>query len=500
MKIHGMPDFEIHDEIVRRIGRLADALGLEVYLVGGAVRDGLMRRRSKDIDITVVGDGIRFGRRVHEELRTSVPVEFDRFGTSRLMADGIEIEFVGTRKETYEEDSRKPTVAEGSIDDDLLRRDFTVNAMAVRLNARGFGELLDPFDGQGDIERRLLRTPVDPLVTFTEDPLRMIRAFRFASQLDFRIDPDVLVAVRQLNERILIVSMERIRDEFLKILASPKPSIGLAPMMENGLIAHFFPELHALAGVDQRSIEYPDGVKNFHHKDVFYHTLRVVDNLAKVSDSLWLRMSALLHDIAKPQTKYFHPETGWTFHGHAEIGARRVKRIFRVMKLPFEAVHFVEKMVALHLRPIALVNEGVTDSAIRRLLFDAGEDIDDLIMLCRADITSKNPRLVERYLRNYENLVLKMKDVEDKDKLRTWQPPLRGEEIMQICGIPSGIMVGIIKTRIEDAILDGLIPNERHAAEEFLLSIKDEVLKQPAIKKDQPLRGRLKSLPEGLQP
>ncbi|MDT8323868.1 MAG: HD domain-containing protein, partial [Bacteroidota bacterium] len=390
-------------------------------------------------------------------------------------------------------------VTVGSMEDDLRRRDFTVNAMAASLLPDSFGALIDPFGGRRDLAHRLLRTPLDPSATFSDDPLRMMRAFRFAAQLDFRLDEAVLQAVRSMKERIAIVSAERVRDEFLKILGTDLPSRGFAPMQESGLMEYVFPEFHTLAGVDQRSIEYPDGVRNFHHKDVFYHTLKVLDNLCGVSDNIWLRFSAILHDIAKPRTKEFVRGTGWTFHGHPEVGARMVKPIFRRMKLPMDPVPFVRKMVLLHLRPIALINEEVTDTAMRRLLFDAGEDLDELLRLCRSDITSKNPKLVKRYLRNYDHLVARLEEVEERDRLRTWQPPLDGETIMEECGIEPGIAVGILKTRIEDAVLDGIIPNDHDAALRYLREIKDEVLSRPLKKKARSRRSELKSLPENLR-
>jgi poly(A) polymerase len=362
-----------------------------------------------------------------------------------------------------------------------------------------FGTLLDPFDGRGDLDRKILRTPLDPAHTFSEDPLRMMRAFRFAAQLGFRVATPALRAVRDMQDRIAIVSVERIRDEFVKTMMAPKPSVGLALMHETGLLGHFFPELEKLAGVDQRSIEYPDGVRNFHHKDVFYHTLKVLDNLSRMSDDLWLRFSALLHDIAKPRTKAFQEGTGWTFHGHPEVGARMVPGIFRHLRLPLENVDFVRKMVLLHLRPITLINEEVTDSAIRRLLVDAGKDLEALLMLCRSDITSKNPKLVKRYLRNYDRLVEVIHTVEERDKLRNWQPPLDGNTIMNVCGIKPGVAVGILKSRIEDAVLDGIIPNDYDAALEYLHSIKDDVLSGPMEKARRTRKKTLDRLPDNLK-
>ncbi len=485
--------------LLPKLGELASELGIDAYVVGGYVRDALLGRETKDIDVSVAGDGIAFAHEAQKALHGSQVVAFEKFGTARLTIDGTECEFVGTRREVYEKNSRKPRVEIGTIEDDLRRRDFTVNALAIRLVPGGEPQIIDPFGGLADLDRRLLRTPLDPMTTFSEDPLRMMRAFRFAAQLEFDIDPAALEAVRAMRDRIAIVSMERVRDEFLKTLACAKPSVGLIPMQENGLMEFIFPELHHLAGVDQRSIEYPDGVKNFHHKDVFYHTMKVLDNLSEVSENIWLRFGALLHDIAKPKTKGFVEGTGWTFHGHPEKGARMVKPIFRRMKLPLEAMSFVKKMVILHLRPIALINEKVTDAAVRRLLFDAGRDLDDLLKLCRSDITSKNPKLVKRYLRNYDVLVQRMNEVESRDRLRNWQPPVDGQTIMEVCGIGPGIAVGILKTRIEDAVLDGVIPNEHEAALAYLKEIKDEVLNAPEQKKPRSRKSQLDSLPKDLE-
>ncbi|MBR9978638.1 MAG: HD domain-containing protein [Bacteroidetes bacterium] len=499
MKERGQIAALLTNPVLREIGTVADDTGVRVYVVGGYVRDVIMGRGTTDIDFAVEGDGIAFAQQVQDALRTSRVVTFERFGTARCTLQGVDMEFVGMRREVYDEHSRKPTVTAGTIDEDMARRDFTVNALAAALHPEDFGRLIDPFNGCADIERKVLKTPLDADITFSDDPLRMLRAFRFAAQLGFSVDPGALASIERMQERIRIVSMERIRDEFMKTLSTDRPSLGLAPMQESGLMQHVFPEFHELAGVDQRSIDYPGGVRNFHHKDVFYHTLNVLDNLCKVSDNIWLRLAAVLHDIAKPRTKHFVEETGWTFHGHPEIGARMVKPIFQHMKLPLEALPFVRKMVLLHLRPIALINEEVTDTAIRRLLFEAGEDIDELLQLCRSDITSKNPKLVKRYLRNYDALVERMRTVEERDRLRSWQPPLDGETIMRVCGIKPGIAVGILKTKIEDAVLDGIIPNDEQAALEYLLSIKDEVLSGPMEKNSQSRKSQLKRLPRELK-
>ncbi|HWP82097.1 MAG TPA: CCA tRNA nucleotidyltransferase [Bacteroidota bacterium] len=450
------------------IGGLADALSVQAYVVGGYVRDALLGREVKDIDVVVLGSGIKFAKSYAKKAGRTNLVVYENFGTAMLQFDDVKLEFVGARKESYRKDSRKPLVESGSLHDDLSRRDFTVNAIAASLNKHTFGTIEDPFRGRDDLRSKLIRTPLDPATTFDDDPLRILRALRFASQLEFSIDPPVLQAAKAMRDRLKIVSQERITDEFLKIMASSQPSIGLQLMHDTGILDIVFPEVAQLAGVDQRN--------EYHHKDVLRHTLKVVDNISETTENIWLRMAALLHDIAKPRTKAFKEGIGWTFHGHEELGARMVKPIFRRMKLPLEHVPYIEKLVRLHLRPMALVDEGVTDSAIRRLLFEAGEDIDDLMKLCHADITSKNPRLVQQVRRNYERVVERMKEVEERDRMRAWQPPLRGEEIMEVCGLQPGPAVGQLKKEITEAILDGRIPNEHDAALEYLLRIKDEVL------------------------
>jgi len=421
-----------------------------------------------DIDILVMGDGIAFAHEVAKDLEEKTVVTFERFGTAMLPTKDGKIEFVGARKEKYEGNSRNPQVATGTLRDDLLRRDFTVNAMAVCLNDRLFGSLEDPLNGRNDLEARILRTPLDAGSTFDDDPLRMMRAIRFAAQLGFVIDDGGLQAIRRLKERLGIVSQERITEEFLKILKAPRPSIGLRLLYDTGLMETVFPEVAQMAGVDQR--------KDHHHKDVFLHTCIVVDNIAERSEHLWLRFVALVHDIAKPRTKAFKEGTGWTFHGHEEVGARMMKGIFRRLKLPMEPLAYVEKLVRLHLRPMALVDETVTDSAVRRLVFDTGNDIDDLMKLCRADITSKNPRLVARYLKNYDVVMQKIIEVEEKDRLRNWQPPVKGDEIMSAFGLIPGKEVGLLKKAVEEAILDGLIPNDHDAALAFLIEKKNKIL------------------------
>ncbi len=385
-----------------------------------------------------------------------------------LQLDERKLEFVGARRESYTKYSRKPKVEVGTLDDDLSRRDFTVNAMAVSLNAADFGILLDPFDGQRAMEEKTLRTPLEPEATFDDDPLRIMRAFRFAAQLGFSVEQSAIEAAAKMAPRLKIVSQERITDEFMKILASSKPSVGLQLMQATGVLKVVFPEVAHMGGVDQR--------QDFHHKDVLQHTFRVLDNVAEASQDVWLRLAALLHDIAKPRTKAFKEGVGWTFHGHEELGARMVKPIFRKMRFPFEKIGYVEKLVRLHLRPMALVDEGVTDSAVRRLLFGAGEVVDDLMTLCRADITSKNPKLVVQVKQNYDLVAQKIAEVEEKDKIRNWQPPLRGDEIMEVCGLQPGPLVGKLKDAITDAILDGRIPNEHEAALSLLLEIKESMI------------------------
>ena len=462
---------ELNAPLLRAIEKLADEKKMEAYVVGGYVRDVLLRKECHDIDVVVIGDGITFARAVAQQLKIKDVIEYDRFGTAMLpLADGGKLEFVTAREELYEKHSRKPVVTKATLESDLSRRDFTVNAIAASLNGARWGEIIDPFHGRQDLQEKILRTPLDPEKTFDDDPLRMMRAVRFAARLQFHVVPEALDAIRKMAERITIVSKERVTDEFLKILQAKKPSIGLKLLYETGLAKYVFPELVDMVGVEQR--------RDYHHKDVFLHTLKVVDNICETTDDLWLRFTALAHDIAKPRTKAFKEGIGWTFHGHEDLGARMMKPIFRRMRFPMDKLPYVEKLVRLHLRPMVLVSEEVTDSAIRRLLFECGNDIDDLMKLCRADITSQNPQKVAQYLKNYGVVIEKMKEVEEKDRLRNWQPPLKGNEIMEVCRIEPGPLVGILKTKIEDAILDGNIPNEHDAALSFLLSIKDEVIQQ----------------------
>lgn len=461
---------ELTNPYLKKIGAVADARGTEAYVVGGYVRDLLLGKEVNDIDIVVVGSGIEFAEAVAAAMKKRKIVTYEKFGTAMMPTEGGKIEFVGSRKEQYHRDSRNPVVAVGTLKEDLSRRDFTVNAMAASLNAGRWGALADPFGGTEDLQKRIIRTPLDPAATFDDDPLRIMRAVRFAAQLGFTIEPAVMEAIAPVRDRLSIISQERITEEFMKIMASPAPSVGLRLMFDTGIMRIVFPEVADLAGVDQR--------QDHHHKDVFLHTCQVVDNICAMTDNIYLRLAALLHDIAKPRTKKFIDGTGWTFHGHEEIGARMVKHIFRRLKLPFEHIPYVEKIVRLHQRPMQLVDETVTDSAVRRILFEAGEQIDDLMTLCRADITSKNPKLVKQYSENYDLVYAKMKEVEEKDRMRAFQPPVRGDEIMALTGLPAGKLVGILKSHIEEAILEGRIPNEHEPALRYLLEIKDEVIRE----------------------
>ncbi|HAB51220.1 MAG: tRNA nucleotidyltransferase [Ignavibacteria bacterium RIFOXYB2_FULL_35_12] len=448
--------------------QIAKRMNYKVFLVGGYVRDLILKRESLEMDLLVLGDGIEFANEYAKELGIKSVTVYKNFGTAHFKYEDFNLEFVGARKESYSKDSRKPEVVLGSFTDDISRRDFTINTFAISLNEKDFGELIDRYDGMNDIRNKLIRTPIDPLITFDDDPLRIMRAFRFASQLDFKVHNSILYAANKLRERLKIVSQERITDELMKIMASPQPSIGIKLLHNSGVMEIIFPEISNLSGVDQRN--------DYHHKDVFLHTCMVVDNVAKISDDIWLRLVALLHDIAKPQTKKFVEEIGWTFHGHDEIGARMMKGIFKRLKLPMNKLEYVEKLIRLHLRPIALAKDEVTDSAIRRLIVDTGDDLNDLINLCRADITSKDPNRVTKYLYNYERVMKKVFEVLEKDKLRAFQSPVRGEEIMQICNLKPSKKVGEIKKAIEEAILDGKIGNNYEEAYEYLFSIKEKYL------------------------
>ena len=446
----------LSNPIFRQISRLADEQGVRAFVVGGYVRDYYLRRPSTDIDVVVVGSGIALAEALGRELRTRVSI-FKTFGTAMVRARGIEVEFVGARKESYTHDSRKPEVSPGTLEDDQRRRDFTINAMAWSLNAETFGELVDPFDGMSDLEDCIIRTPCDPDVTFSDDPLRMMRAVRFAAQLGFTIEEETFDAIARNAERIRIVSRERIAVELNKIVASPVPSIGFELLEMTGLLKLIFPEMHNLKGVERRG--------KHAHKDNFIHTLKVLDNVARRSDDLWLRWAAILHDIGKPLTKAYDPRVGWTFHGHEVVGSKMVPAIFRQLKLPLnEHMKFVQKLVFLHLRPIILSEDLVTDSAVRRLLFEAGDDVEALMTLCEADITSGIDAKVKRYLANFELVRRKMKDLEERDRIRNFQPPITGEIIMQTYGIGPCRVIGEIKEVIKNAILDGEIPNEYGAA------------------------------------
>ncbi len=479
----------INEPLLIELGELADANGFELYAVGGYVRDYFLDKPRKDIDCTVVGDSLKFAKIVAEKYNSRAVI-FERFRTAMVPIGQFQVEFVGTRKEVYLPNSRNPIVTEGTLHDDLRRRDFTINAMAVSLNKLSFGELTDLFGGKEDLHLKVLRTPLDPGVTFSEDPLRMMRAARFASQLDFDIANIAFMQIEKMADRIKIISQERISDEFLKIISSHKPSVGLSILYDSGVIRNIFPELQQLGGVEIKH----EGDKSYGHKDVFHHSLKVVDNIASMTDNRWLRFAALVHDIAKPRTKKFIEGTGWSFHGHEELGARWMGKIFRRMKFPLEPLEYVEKLIRLHQRPMQLVDEETSDSAIRRLAFHAGEHLDDLFTLVRADITTKNPDLSEKYKQNYEKVFKKVVSVQEKDKLREFQSPVRGEEIMALCGLEPSRAVGQIKTRIEEAILDGDIPNEYEAAKEFFLkNIKDwikELVPPPPPKK----RGRKKKI------
>ncbi len=456
--------------IFKTISDCANQLGVDAYVIGGFVRDIYLNRLSKDIDVVTIGKGIELAELVHKKLGEHAHLSvFKNFGTAQVKLEDLEIEFVGARKESYDRNSRKPIVEDGSLIDDQNRRDFTINALAIGLSKSNYGKLLDSFNGINDIEQKIIRTPLEPDITYSDDPLRMMRAIRFASQLNFTIEQESLLAITRNKDRIAIVSKERITDELNKIILSPIPSVGFKLLFDTGLLHLIFPEMVKLYGVET--------INGKTHKDNFYHTLEVLDNAAKKSDNLWLRWAAILHDIAKPPTKRFEPDHGWTFHGHEDKGARMVPKIFTDLRLPLnEKMKYVQKLVLLHLRPIVLAKTEITDSAIRRLLFEAGDDIDDLMALCEADITTKNPTKVKRYLQNFELVRSKLKELEEKDKIRNWQPPVSGEEIMSIFNLPPSKKVGDLKNALKDAILDGFIPNERQAAMEFLEAKAKEIV------------------------
>ena len=461
-----IPKFQ--NNIFKQLGRTADKMGVELYVVGGYVRDRLLDRATDgDIDFVVVGDGPDFARQAAADMGAKKITIYKRFGTAMIRKRNMTLEFVGARKESYRGDSRKPTVESADLQTDLARRDFTVNAMAVSLNAVSFGELVDPFHGREDLDAKIIRTPLQPEKTFYDDPLRIMRAVRFAAQLHFDIEEKTRAALTGEAHRLEIISQERITGEMLKIIACSKPSRGFTLMDEAGILDVILPEITKLKGVDQ--------IGKHRHKDVFFHTLQVLDNLAEKSDKLDLRIVALYHDIAKPATKAYDAAVGWTFHGHEEIGARMFRRIGRRLKLSNESINYVMKLIRLHLRPIHLSQEGVTDSAIRRLIFTAGDDIDDLLMLCRADITSGNPKRVKKHLANFDYVEQRVAEVEEKDRLRNFQPPVRGDEIMEVLHLAPGPKVGTIKKAIEEAILNGDIPNEHDAAFDYMMQIKDKL-------------------------
>ncbi len=462
-----------HKEIFEAIGNIAESAGQKVFVVGGYVRDYYLQRLDADditdIDFVTVGSGIKLAEKISAELNTNKLTVFKKFGTAQVKYKDLDLEFVGARKESYRRESRKPIVEDGTLEDDQLRRDLTINALSWCLNPDQFGVLYDPFNGIQDLKNKIVRTPIDPEQTFSDDPLRMMRAVRFATQLQFEIDPKTFAAISKMSHRLSIISKERILDELNKIVLSPKPSIGFELLLKTGLLKEFFPEMVNLLGVDERNGQ--------RHKDNFWHTLKVLDNTANKSDDLWLRWAAIMHDIAKPPTKKFVKGVGWTFHGHDALGAKWVPRIFKRLGLPLdERMRYVQKLVRLHLRPIALVSEEVSDSAVRRLIYEAGDDIEDLMALCRADITSKNEWRRKKYRNNFDRVEKKIVEVEEKDRMRNWKNPIGGEEIMNELGVKPGPVVGRVKDRIKNAILDGDIPNNYDAAYQYLQDIKSEYI------------------------
>ncbi len=464
------------DKIFTLISNVADSLGVECYVIGGYVRDIFLNRPSKDIDIVVIGSGIKVAEAFSKVWKHSTINVFKNFGTAQVKSQNQEVEFVGARKESYRSDSRNPIVEDGTLEDDQNRRDFTINALALCLNKDRFGELVDPFNGVQDINNKVIQTPTDPNITFSDDPLRMMRCIRFATQLSFYIEQNTFEAITKMKQRINIVSGERIVDELNKIMASPKPSIGFELMERCGLLELIIPEIHALTGTEEK-----DGKG---HKDNFLHTMQVLDSVALQSEDIWLRWAALFHDVGKPATKKWINNIGWTFYNHNYVGGKMIPKIFKRMKFPTnDRMKFVQKMVLLHMRPIALVEDEVTDSAVRRLLFDAGDDIESLMILCQADITSKNAEKVKRFHENYKIVEQKMKDIEEKDRVRNFQPPVSGEEIMQTFNLSPCALVGQLKNEIKDAILDGIIPNEHDQAFQYMLKQAKELKLEPVNSK-----------------
>lgn len=464
-----------HKKLFQNIGEAAESINQEVFVVGGYVRDFYLRRNIEseitDIDFVTVGSGIELAKKVADKLNSSQVSVFKQFGTAQVKHNHLDLEFVGARKESYRRDSRKPIVEDGTLEDDQLRRDLTINALSWSLNPETFGNLHDPFNGIRDLQMKLIRTPIDPEKTFEDDPLRMMRAIRFATQLQFEVENKTMDAIKKMAHRLSIISKERILDELNKIIMSRKPSAGFSLLLETGLLKQFFPEMVHLLGVDERNGQ--------RHKDNFWHTLKVLDNTAKMSNNLWLRWAAIMHDIAKPPTKKFAKGVGWTFHGHDALGAKWTPRIFKRLGLPLDdRMKYVQQLVRLHLRPIALVSDEVSDSAIRRLIYEAGDDLEDLMMLCRADITSKNDWKVKKYRNNFDRVEKRITEVEEKDRIRNWTNPISGDEIMEVLGVKPGPVVGEVKDQIKDAILDGVISNNYEEAHEYLLRIKSHFEEQ----------------------
>ena len=455
--------------IFETISIVGNEIGQDAFVIGGYVRDQLLNRETKDIDIVAIGSGIDFAKKTAKKLKSSTVKVFKSFGTAMIIVDDIEVQFVGARKESYRSNSRNPKVETGTFEEDQKRRDFTINALAISLNSKDYGQLIDPFNGLNDLKNKILKTPLDPNLTFSDDPLRMMRAIRFSSQLNFKIEKETLNAISKNADRIKIVAQERITEELNKIILSNRPSSGFKLLEETGLLKIIFPEFQLLKGIEN--------INGKSHKDNFYHTLKVLDNILPFSNgNLWLRWSALLHDIAKPNTKRFNPTQGWTFHGHEDKGARMVPFIFRKLKLPLDnKMKYVQKLVLLHLRPISLTNESITDSALRRLLFEAGDELEDLMTLCKSDITSKNKEKKIKYLNRFENVKKKLRDLEDRDKIKNWQPPIDGKEIMNTFNIKPCKEVGILKESIKNAILDGIIKNSYEDAKEYMLTKAKEI-------------------------